>query len=578
MLKKTNKMHIVIASDQSYIPHAATMLCSLLENNTGPIKIYLLHDGIKNKQIKLLGQFINKYGAEFEAFEIHDAVLSSLKINDYFKSENYFRLMIPEILPRDISKVLYLDCDIIVRKSIDALWNIDINDHLLAAVENADDAETRKNHNERLGLPPNSEYFNSGVMLINGDQWRRQSVHIKVIEFIKGNPDKTLFVDQDGLNAVLYDNWMKLPLIWNLQAPLFVNSKFRVRYADLITDPAIVHFTGNRFKPWLVNEYPYPYFSEYTKYRQKTPWSRYTLASLPSRLSRRVFKEYVSNILRFLGKIDFFWKINRHILNMAEVIYSAKGENALTQVSQNESLDLDYIKSLSPDQIVVSGPFKGMKYQVVEAIDNYIAPKLIGTYEIELREIVEEICKENYSTIINIGCAEGYYAVGFALRKTNANIYAYDIDPKARELCLTMAKANGVEERVKVEEIFTMRTIPKILPIDQGLIFCDCEGAEKSIFYNDGENWVQLIDRFDLLIEIHDVYRPGISKYIYDLFSASHDIQIIYSVNDFLRPSIFDFPITKELSLDTKTKLMAEGRPGIMEWFYMKRKKFTGHD
>jgi lipopolysaccharide biosynthesis glycosyltransferase len=580
LLKKPNKMHIIIASDESYIPHAATMLCSLLENNTGSIKIFLLHDGIKNKQIKLLGKFINKYGAEFETIEIHHAALSSLKINDYYKPVNYFRLLIPEILPGDIGKALYLDTDLIVRKPIDALWNIDLNDYLLAAVE---DAKVTNSHKEQLGLPPNTKYFNSGVLLINVDQWRRQSVHFKVIDFIRNNPDKISLVDQDGLNAVLYEKWMRLPLIWNLQAGLLFGSRYLIRFADIITDPAIVHFTENRAKPWQNSSLQYPYCSEYNEYRQKTPWPKYKLDNLPGRIAkrvsktRRVFKEYAKNILRFLAKIDSFWEINRNFLRMATVVHSARGKNTISRVPQINAKDVEYIKSLIPGQTVVSGPFRGLKYPPFESIGSCIAPKLLGSYEIELREIVEEICNNNYSTIINIGCAEGYYAVGFALRKTNINVYAYDIDPKARQLCQAMAKLNGVTERVKIEELFTMRTIPKILPNDQGLIFCDCGGAEEYIFYNDGENWLQLINHFDLLIEIHDVIRPGISKYIYDLFSASHNIQIIRGVNDLLRPRIFDFPITNELSLDTKVKLMAEQRLGVMQWFYMKRKKSTEH-
>ena len=121
-----------------------------------------------------------------------------------------------------------------------------------------------------------------------------------------------------------------------------------------------------------------------------------------------------------------------------------------------------------------------------------------------------------------------------------------------------------------------MRTIERIPLENQGFIFCDCEGAEEFIFYNDGENWTNLINHFDLLIEIHDVLHRGISEYIYNLFYKSHDIKIIYSVNDLLRPKIFDCSIINEKDNDTKVKLMAEHRLGVMEWFYMKRKNSCG--
>jgi|WetSurMetagenome_2_1015567.scaffolds.fasta_scaffold11041_1 lipopolysaccharide biosynthesis glycosyltransferase len=299
----TNKMCVVIACDESYLPHAATMLCSLLENNIVSIKIFLLHDGIKNKKLRLLEQFINKYNAEFEAFEFHDNVLSSLKINDHFTTLNYYRIFIPEILPADIGKVIYLDCDLIVRKPIDALWNIDLENHLLAAVENAFNEEQRGNQNRQLGLPPNSPYFNSGVMLIDVCKWRQESIHSRVINFITNYPGKISYVDQDGLNAVLCDQWLKLPLIWNLQSPIFIEPELRLRFAETISDPAIVHFTGDGIKPWQESTFQYSFYLEYNKYRHKTPWPRYKIAAASGQSYKYVLKEYAQKIVHRLKKL-----------------------------------------------------------------------------------------------------------------------------------------------------------------------------------------------------------------------------------------------------------------------------------
>jgi lipopolysaccharide biosynthesis glycosyltransferase len=569
----TNKMCVVIACDESYIPHAATMLCSLLENNTDPINIFLLHDGIKDKQLHRLGDFVNKYNSELLAFEIHDASLASLKINDYFKTINYYRLMIPEILPPEIGKALYLDCDTIIRGSINPLWNIEFGDKLFAAVTTADDIETKKAYIQRLGLPKDADYFNSGVLLIDVGKWRRQAVHKKVIDYIKNNPDKIYFVDQDGLNAVLYDDWIKLPLIWNVQSPFFLEPEFRIRYADLLAEPIIVHFTSERIKPWNDRECQYPYSSEYVKYREKTPWHSKKFENLLNRTYTQIAIEPARKILPWFGKIDILWKVNRNFLRIAEIINSAKENKALPQVAQDSVNDINSIRALFPDQMVISGPFKGMKYPLNRGIGSTITPKLLGTYEIELREIIEEICHKGYSTIINIGCADGYYAIGIAKRIRNVKVFAYDKDPKAREMCQSAAKANNVSKRVQIEDIFTMRTIPKIFPNEQGLIICDCGGDEEYIFYNDGENWLHLINQFDLLIEIHEIYRRGISGYIYNLFSASHNIQIIHSVNDSLRPRIYNCPLSDEIDPDKKEKLMSEHRLGIICWFYMKRKK-----
>jgi lipopolysaccharide biosynthesis glycosyltransferase len=566
-------MDIVTSCDESFLPHAATMLCSLLENNTAQIRIHLIHDGILKQKIRRLRQFVLKYGAAFDAIEIHDSEIESLKTTNAFPIPTYFRLLIPEILPTGVSKVLYLDCDLIVRKPIDALWNIDLHNHLLAAVED----KVSDDYKEKLGLSPNSPYFNSGVLLINLDQWRRQSFHRKVVDFIKNNPEKITYPDQDGLNVVVDGKWIQLPTNWNVQHTYFFEPGSQIRFADIIADPEIVHFTGVAFKPWQVTKFYHPFSSDYKIYRQKTPWNKYQLESYPPKNIKQRIKDYLKTILLSMASYDFFWNLNTYFYRAASIIYSARKKTIKRAVpiyppNKNFSV-VDEIRELLPNQIVFTGPFKGMKYPELEAIGSSIAPKLFGTYEAELNEIVEEIIENKYSIIIDIGCAEGYYAVGFAMRMKDAIVYAFDINKKARELCQAMVNANSVSDRVHVKEYFTMRNIQELNPNEQGVIICDCEGAEEYIFYRDGENWHKLIDRYDLLIETHDIFQPGISNYLYDLFSESHGIQIIHSVNDLLRPKLYNCSILSDKSSDIKVKLMAEQRKGTMEWFYMIRKK-----
>ena len=98
---------------------------------------------------------------------------------------------------------------------------------------------------------------------------------------------------------------------------------------------------------------------------------------------------------------------------------------------------------------VQHGPFAGMKY-VDQAVCSCYAPKLVGCYEAELHDVLERAITGDYSTLIDVGCAEGYYAVGLACRLPNKKVYAFDLDPRARELCTEMAKLNGVGDQVIV--------------------------------------------------------------------------------------------------------------------------------
>ena len=102
-----------------------------------------------------------------------------------------------------------------------------------------------------------------------------------------------------------------------------------------------------------------------------------------------------------------------------------------------------------PDRIVRNGPFQGMRYPFLRAVGSSLFPKLCGSYESELHQVVERCLEKEFSMVLDIGCAEGYYAVGFALRQPTATVYAYDISQNARSLCAAMAEMNGVP--VKVE-------------------------------------------------------------------------------------------------------------------------------
>ena len=102
-------------------------------------------------------------------------------------------------------------------------------------------------------------------------------------------------------------------------------------------------------------------------------------------------------------------------------------------------------------------------------------PKLLGCYEAEIHEILTQIMAKEYTEIVDIGCAEGYYANGLAMCMPTTSVYAFDIDPEARHFCETIAKLNNVQDRVIIAghcDINELNTIMKGHP----LIICDCGG------------------------------------------------------------------------------------------------------
>ena len=208
----------------------------------------------------------------------------------YWSVANYFRLMASRILPADIERVLYLDSDIIVRRSLAEFWSTDLGGFACAAIEDAF-WDPRLDY---VQVPQGSRYFNSGVLLINLSYWRQNNVYERAVEFIKGDPDKLNYYDQDVLNALFVDQWVNLPAVWNdmarstLHIPALRNLN--------IPNPAIVHFVGP-YKPWnwLCN---HPFKYEYRKYRRKTPWPRYRQEGKP----RYRFLRSVVRVLRSVAR------------------------------------------------------------------------------------------------------------------------------------------------------------------------------------------------------------------------------------------------------------------------------------
>ena len=225
-----------------------------------------------------------------------------------------------------------------------------------------------------------------------------------------------------------------------------------------------------------------------------------------------------------------------------------------------------YFQSLN----VQSGPFEGLKYASFEAFGSTLYPKLVGSYEKELEPALKEMLNDSYSEVINIGCAEGYYAVGFALKNRTAKVYAYDIEDKARELCQEMAEINGVSDRVFIDGEFTPDSLSTFNFTKKGLILCDCEGYEKQLFT---QETIKNLHNCDLIIEAHDYRDISISPYLKELFEKTHEIESVYSFDDIQKTHFYEFDLLQDASLEEKKIIFAESRPAIMEWLICRAKE-----
>jgi hypothetical protein len=168
--------------------------------------------------------------------------------------------------------------------------------------------------------------------------------------------------------------------------------------------------------------------------------------------------------------------------------------------------------------IVQGGPFAGMQFLDRVSEGAYV-PKLLGAYEAELHPLIERLAASAYDLVINIGCAEGYYAVGFA-RRLGAAVHAFDIDEAAQRLCRDLAQRNGVADRVTVGSAFHTADFLRYAG-RKVLVICDIEGAEASLLDPSIE---PALTTMDILVEMHHVAGHWTSENLFPRFKVSHSI------------------------------------------------------
>ena len=177
--------------------------------------------------------------------------------------------------------------------------------------------------------------------------------------------------------------------------------------------------------------------------------------------------------------VDFIYKIFNKLLNYG---WRIKFQRELLDREKLEIQQMNNINSIFEKPLVLNGPFNGMKYPGFRSKSSSLYSKLIGSYEMEISDYIFSAIDNKYEQVIDVGCAEGYYAVGLALKIEKAIIYAYDIDAEARKLTSKMAFINGVKERVIVRKNINSSSFNEFDFSKSTLIICDIEGEERLIF------------------------------------------------------------------------------------------------
>jgi len=264
---------------------------------------------------------------------------------------------------------------------------------------------------------------------------------------------------------------------------------------------------------------------------------------------KKFIKERFPLIFRLLKNI---YTSTSYYRNKAQDLYEI---NELNKI-QREKEEVKIMNEVFDDNYTIqNGPFKGMKY-IKRSSGSALLPKILGSYEEPIQKWVEEVVeKKKYQNIIDIGCAEGYYACGFAKRLPNSKITAYDIDKEARKNTAELMKVNNLTNiEIKAECTHSELNEKSIF---NTLVFCDIEGFEKILL---DPIKVPNLKNVDLIIETHDCFISNITEELISRFYMTHIMRIIvdypFRVNKYSTPNDCSEKIMEYITNERRSKYM----------------------
>ena len=239
----SSPLRIIYASDDNYVGLTAISAVSLLKHNPGA-HIHLLGCNLKPEAVDLVRSRVERHSGVFTYLDASSAInkLKTTGATSYVSYAVYARIFIPDLLPTETGKVLYLDCDTLVARSLDELFTIDLHGHPLALASDV----IHPLYKKVISLPQDRPYYNTGVLLMDLAAWRRAKCSERLSAELLRPHGKNPLGDQDIIVRVLNDEIVPLDRRWNFLSQYILQCR---------TDkPAIYHFSGNTLgRPWFTS-------------------------------------------------------------------------------------------------------------------------------------------------------------------------------------------------------------------------------------------------------------------------------------------------------------------------------------
>ncbi len=272
--------HVVYCLDENYEQHFGVSLTSLLINygDGSDLTIHVIIDKVSETMQSALKVLRNTYKSKINVCVIGEDLKANLQnISqkthlEYISSATFFRLAIAEILDESIEKVLYLDSDTVIQKSIKPLFEINFDGNAVLGTRH----QKALNHQQRLGVPA---YLSAGVLLMDLVKCRVRGLLKRSVEILQDPHIETPFMDQDAINIVFQKEIGYIDPIWNVMVYEYTDPQ-------IICNSYIAHYNGFK-KPWQ-SWYPDRQGGLYRSYLAVCPWKNTRLISAKTRAEHRM--------------------------------------------------------------------------------------------------------------------------------------------------------------------------------------------------------------------------------------------------------------------------------------------------
>jgi lipopolysaccharide biosynthesis glycosyltransferase len=254
-------INVCISCDDNYAKYAGIVIASIILNakEDDEFSFYILDGGISDSakiridRLKQIRDFNLQYvQIDPSWFDVYKNILT----HKYISIATYYRLKLSKLLP-NVDRVIYLDCDVIVRSSLKELFNTDLEDNYMAGV-----IDSRVKYKPKW---KDTKYVNAGVLLMDLNKIKQDGIEDKFVEFTKENIERIKAGDQDIINFTLDGKIKIVDDKWNVQVSSFLSR------SSFTKDPYIIHYIA-RQKPWLFGSYNH-FKNEYFKVLENTPWA-----------------------------------------------------------------------------------------------------------------------------------------------------------------------------------------------------------------------------------------------------------------------------------------------------------------